>query len=662
MNTMLITPIIICILGIVAIVLIVINDKKNRTRKKSKNFKFYNKMFKRYYSFFITRNGIRRLYYRIAGLSVYTKREIIITSVKLYSMSLGTFWGINILGLIIFKDIFTSLLLLMFSFIVKTILVDKQINHIHFKLLKQLLDALSSIRQCYLRLGVIPDAIAEADVGPLLKNAFEDIYLILTAADGERRLEEFYAATPFKLLQTFSGVCYILNNSGDSKLANGSSNFIQAMGMMYSEVQMEIQRLVLQKAKFGILEYLPVIPLVTLKLIESFFISQIPGTATIYHGPLGYISKVLIFVSSIIGYITITKINSPMVIKKDDRNILIDKIIKNQTFNYVVKNIIPKKSKSLKRKKYLLEKSMSSKDIIYLYGSKLICAILAFALSLFFIYFSIELGKDFIHSNVREVSLVAGEDLDGNDIKIRQEMDSVYLNIHPMLDTNRTRDFVNTYLSELPEFDKQAQIERLHSKYKSYYNIYFKWWMLIICYLLAISAWRMPELILRARIWLLKTEAEEDVLQLQTIITILMNTSTDTMQTLYWLQRQSRVHRNILIDAYHEYPSDPEIALHRLKSKVTVPEFKRIVDKLILTIHQISLADAFSDLVSEREHLIRIREITQRATLKKKRSFVSPLSMAPLLLTTALYILMPLGILGIKEFLYALHEFEKLKM
>ncbi len=156
------------------------------------------------------------------------------------------------------------------------------------------------------------------------------------------------------------------------------------------------------------------------------------------------------------------------------------------------------------------------------------------------------------------------------------------------------------------------------------------------------------------RIRLLKTESEEDVLQLQTIITILMNTSVDTMETLYWLQRQSRTHRNALIDAYHEYPSDPELALYRLKSKVTLPDFKRMVDKLFLTIHQISLADAFSDLISERAHVLRIREITQQTILKKKRSLVSPLALIPLALTAICYILLPLGILGIKEFMKAL--------
>lgn len=111
----------------------------------------------------------------------------------------------------------------------------------------------------------------------------------------------------------------------------------------------------------------------------------------------------------------------------------------------------------------------------------------------------------------------------------------------------------------------------------------------------------------KMRIRLLKTESEEDVLQLQTIITILMNTSVDTMETLYWLQRQSRTHRNALIDAYHEYPSDPELALYRLKSKVTLPDFKRMVDKLFLTIHQISLADAFS-ILYQREPMYYVYE------------------------------------------------------
>jgi len=650
---LLVPPIAILLLSIVAILYIIRADKKKRSQIK-KNYNKYNKMFYQYERFFLTRAGIRRLYFRLSELSVYSKNELKAVTVKFYTLALGTFWGINITGIFLFRDTFTFILFFIFAYMVKNVLVEKQIDHIHFKLLKQLLESLSSIRQTYLRLGVIPDAIAEAEVGPLLKHAFEDIYLILTAVDGERRLEEFYAATPFKLLQTFSGVCYILNNAGDSTTANGSSNFIQAMGMMHSEVQLEVQKQILQKAKFGLLEYLPVIPLLAIKGIEAFFVYNIPGTSIIYNGPIGYISRVLIVVTAIIGYTTITKINSTMVVTKDDRNDFMKKLLQNDSFETFINDILPKKQKVINRKKNLLKRSLSMKDIKYLYADKVIYTLVTFILSVFFIFFAVELGKEFILSNIKEVSLVAGEKLSDEDILIRRQMDEVYMKTHPMMGASRTRAFVDGYLPLLPEFDKHAQVQRLQTKYQSYYNTYFRWWMLLICFLVGLIAWRVPERMLKMRIRLLKTESEEDVLQLQTIITILMNTSVDTMETLYWLQRQSRTHRNALIDAYHEYPSDPELALYRLKSKVTLPDFKRMVDKLFLTIHQISLADAFSDLISERAHVLRIREITQQTILKKKRSLVSPLALIPLALTAICYILLPLGILGIKEFMKAL--------
>lgn len=650
---LLIPPIAILILSSFAIFYIIRADKKKRSEIK-KDYSKYNRMFYRYDNFFLTRAGIRRLYFRLSELSVYSKKELKAVTVKFYSIALGAFWGINLAGIIMFKDTFTFILFFLFATMVKNILVEKQIDRIHFKLLKQLLDSLSSIRQTYLRLGVIPDSIAEANVGPLLKHAFEDIYMILTAVDGERRLEEFYAATPFKLLQTFSGVCFILNNAGDSKTSNGSSNFIQAMGMMHSEVQLEVQKQILQQAKFGLLEYLPIVPLLAMKGIEAFFISYIPGTAIIYHGPIGYISRVIIVTFAMVGYTTIAKVNSTMAVSKDDRNNVIKKLLQQGSFADFINDILPKKQKIINRKKNLLKRSMSMKDVKYLYAEKVLFSLAAFILSVFFIFFAVELGKDFILRNIREVSLVAGEELSKEDKLIRIQMDEIYMNTHPMMTNNATRNFVDRYLPLLPEFDKSAQVQRLQTKYTSYYNTYFRWWMLLICYGVSLITWFVPERILKSRIRLLKAESSEDVLQLQTVITILMNTSVDTMETLYWLQRQSRTHRNALIDAYHEYPSDPELALYRLKSKVNVPDFKRMVDKLVLTIHQISLADAFSDLISERTHVLRIREITQQAILKKKRSMVSPLALTPIALTAFCYIILPLGILGIKEFLRAL--------
>lgn len=651
--------------GIMAIAMIVYMDRQKRSEKKQGlvrpkkrmlSITTYYKLFKWYESIFFFRGGIAKVHARISELSVYTSQEARIIAVQFYSVSVITYFGIIILGILVFRDVLMTLLILLFATVIKTSVVEKQIDHIHFKLLKQLHKALSSVRQNYLRLGVIPDSIAEAEAGSLLHRSFEDIYLILTAVDGEQRLSEFYASTPFKLLQTFAGVCYLLNNSGDSRLADGSSNFIQAMGMMSAEVQMEIQKISLQKATFGVLEYLPLAPLAALKIIETFFSGVIPGTSIIYNGAIGYISRTIIVMTSILGYMVITRINSAVIVKKDDRSGIVMTLLQFDGFRKLAEVFKPKKLRKIGRKNRLLKNSLSMTDLTHMYGAKILYAAVAFMLSMFFMFFSVELGRDFIYENVREVSLVAGEELDTQGMEIRRKMDEIYLNYPEVLSHKKTLTFVDNYLPGLSEFDRQAQVQRLITKYNSYHNTYFKWWMLLICYIFGWLAWLMPEVLLRGRAWLLKTEAEEDVLQLQTIITILMNTSVDTMDTLFWLERQSRVHKNALFDAYHEYPSDPDLALNRLKARAFLPEFKRMIDKLILTIHQISLAEAFSDLISEREHVLRLREISQRSILKKKRAFASPLAMTPVALTAILYLLVPLGILGFKEFTTALQN------
>jgi hypothetical protein len=173
--------------------------------------------------------------------------------------------------------------------------------------------------------------------------------------------------------------------------------------------------------------------------------------------------------------------------------------------------------------------------------------------------------------------------------------------------------------------------------------------MLLIVYAGVLIAANLPRVMLMFRRWLLTTETEEDVLQMQTIIAILMNTPIDTLETLEWLARQSKIHKSALIDCYHEYPSDPEVALGRLKANSSSAEFARICDKLMLTIHQVALRDAFSDLVSERAHVLRIREITQEKILMRKRGIAGVLSMAPLAVLAVLHLLVPIGILGFRE-------------
>ncbi|RED52802.1 hypothetical protein [Cohnella lupini] len=648
--------------AVFGVTMIIASDKKkSRSRrgmaKKQKgliSLATYYKLHKFMDDFFLTRGSYRKVKSKVSELSVYTSQEIQIYSVRVYLISTLASVALVVLGALIFRDLFSTLLVLLYAIIMNTVIVGKQIDSVHFKLLKQLAMALSSLRQNYLRLNSIPQAIGEVEAGSELHRAFEDIYFILTDVDGKKRLDEFYSTTPFKLLCTLAGVCYILNNAGDTKLRDGSSNFLQAMGMMSDEVNLEIRRISMQKARFGMLEYLPVAPLLAIGVIEGFFTSIIPGTSVIYSGAIGYISRIVILLASIIGYTVIVKVNSAVSVSKDDRNRIVMRLLRREWFAELVNHFMPKRQFKKARKQRLIKSALSMTDLRHMYASKIMFFAVAFLVTIVCTFFAINLGKQFVYNNVKEVSLVGGEKLTSEDIRIRKEMDKYYLSLPQKPSDNETKEFVKARLPKLPPFDQDAQIKRLKEKYDSYHNAHYKWWMVWIAFFVALAFTKLPEILLRGRAWLLKTESEEDVLQLQTIISILMNTSTDTLDTLYWLERQSRVHKNAILDAYHEYPSNPDLALNRLKAKAILPGFKRMVDKLLLTVHQITLAEAFSDLVSERDHVMRIREISQNTTLNKKRSMVSPLAMAPLVLTAILYILLPLGILGFKEFMSAL--------
>lgn len=636
--------------------------KKGTSKKISKKntmlipLEVYFKIYDKLDSLFVTRNGLRKVYERLAELSIYSHESLKIFAVRFYVLSSLASIGTVAVGAVTFKDVFSTLLCVAFAVVVKFTLIDKQIDGIHFKLLKQLSMAISTLRQNYLRYNSIPDAVAETEVGPLIKRSFEEIYLILTSNNDEIRLQEFYASTPFKLLQTLAGVCYKLNTSGDTQLQDGSSNFIQAMGMMSAEINLEVRRISLQRARFGILEILPLSPLPAVGIIEKFFSGVIPGTSIVYHGTLGYITRILIVLSSMAGYTVIVKINSAVSIKIDDRSEWIRRLLSIDKFKQFINNIMPKKEKRLSKKTKAIKSALCRSDIYFLYTRKVVYALITLAACLTATVFIVNLSKEFTYRNVAELSLIGGENLSKEDIEKRREMDALYLSREKMNEKN-TLKFVEANLPKLQEYDKQTQVKRLRMKYDIYYGTYFKWWMVLICYIIASGMWFAPEAVLHARKWFLKTEAEEDVLQLQTIIAILMNANCDTMDILFWMEKQSRVHKHILLEAYHEYPSNPELALTRLRTRSPLTEFKRIVDKLMLTIHQISIAEAFGDLITEREHILRIREIAQVTSINKKRQAVSPLSMAPLVITALGYILLPLGILGYQEFANAMTNF-----
>ncbi len=630
-------------------------QKKSVKEKSAKQHLFYSRTYKILESFFLTQQKIIKIRNKLSMLSIYNKNEINALSTKYFVIATGVAAAIAIASIILFKSTIAILICILFSTLVNNILIDKQIDNITAKVYRGLSRAISSLRQEYLKLGSVSEAISSAKFDPTVRKPMDEIHTILTSKNGELKLHEFYESTPFRHIQTLAGICYNINNYGDTKDEKGHSNFVQSLTLMSGDINSELQRIRQQKASFGYIEYLPFVALLGIVPFQSFFQSIIPGTALIYEGPLGHLFTTITLMGCIVSYTTISRINSAAAFREDDRDSWVINLLKKNSWRQLILNIMPKGKKLLK-----LENSMkavlSKQTTEHLYTKKVIFSIVAIIVSIVSATSIITLGKDFIKNSTQQLSLIATDEMSRYSKSAIQQLDKNYMERADKLSESQIKALITSYMPGLSDLQVLDQIKRLKDKKNSVDNAYFKWWYIWICFGTGLLGWLGPNISLKLRKFLVETEAEEDFLHLQTLISILMNLNVDTIDTLQQLCQHSRVHKDILLYCYHSFPSDPEKELARLKSKTPIIEFKRFIDKLSLTISDLSLREAFSDLIMEREHVVKMREISMKAALERRRGICGPLSLLPVGLFVLGSLLIPLGILGFNEFMNALNS------
>lgn len=658
---MAVAVILVMVVIIIAGVLIIISGGKSKKDQKASQEKLYKKAYSFLSSNFLCSMQMMRIYNSLAALSIYTRAELQMLSTKYFLMSSGIAIVLIVSAVVLFKDTVSILIAIAFAVLVNNTMVTKQIDKTNLMVYKALKYTLASVRQEYMKLNSIPEAIAEADIHPLLRKPMEEIHAILTSTNSELKLMKFYESSPFRSLQTFAGICFNINNSGDGKDEFGQSNFIQALTMLTSDVNSEITRLVTLKTKFGIIEYLTFVPIFAMNFIESYFQGIMPGTAMIYNGMLGYLGRTITLIMCIVCYLIITNINSSAPIKEDDRLPFTKTLLMKPDFYNFIWTISPKNA-ARRKLEAKLKRALSRKSPEHVYTEKLVYSIAGFFIALIATISIVSIGRDFTINSTQQLSLVASSEMDDYTKDEILEMDRAYF-ADPTASSwqlDQQMAFVKSYMPNLTDLQAQDQISRMNDKKKMMNNAFFHWYYMLICIGISVLAWFIPDMTIMLRSFLVQTEAEDDFLQLQTLMAILMNTNADTIDALWQLTEHSRIHKDMLMYAYHSYPSNPEKELKRLQSKTPIIDFKRFLGKLQLTISDLSLAEAYGDLKIERDHMIRVREIQMYATIDKKRGLCGPVSLVPIGCLVIFELLIPLGYLGIKEFMSALSSMDSM--
>lgn len=626
-------------------------------------------LYQKYDAFFLTTNQLNIIKKNVQSMCVYTPRQVYVACAQYMTLFIACIVVFVVVAVLFYDDVISILLCGAFGIFFASNQIDKKLDKINEKVYEALRGALSAIREGYLRTNSVPEAIEEADIDPLLKDNFDQIYNILTTTNAELKLKEFFERVPFRHLQTLARVCYDINNSGDEIDSTGHSNFMEAMSSMSEDVVAELDKIHYQQDEFGKMEYLTVIPFFAMKPIENALGSTIPATSVIYDSATGYLLRIGVMVSVVIAFAIITKINTIQAVKDDDRVYFFQKMLSEHMWLYhFAQDIAPKNYlglgfkngkmvRMLKNKRDLFErkmaKAMSKKSPEAFYLEKLSYGLLLFLGSVLAIYLSVQIGYQKTLNNTNPLSIVEVE----FSVDISQEqlvaMDTEYLRLKREGNAPVKEDLTNFckgYLPGLTPMELEDQVKRLESKWNTLENCYFHWYYMLIAAGLGILAWFYPDMMILLRKWLIKVEAEADFIQMQTLMSITMNTDADTLDALEQMSEMTQIHKSIMLYCYHSYPSAPDKELARLQASTPLMEFKRFIGKLRLTTEDLSLQEAFSDLKLEREYIQKERDRKIRMSIHRKAVLCGFIFKAPLVVMVFGDLIYPLGYIGITEF------------
>jgi hypothetical protein len=669
------------VISIIAGVLVIkLSKQKKNYKQQTKQEAYYCCLYEEYKKIPILKTYIRVMTKKLSAMSVYSKNEVKSIISKYLTATLICVVATTSIALILFSDIASVILCAILAYILITTMLEKKIERINYIVYTQLKYAMESIRLEYMRCNDVVESLETASYGNRIAKIMERIHGVLISTHGELRLKEFFESTPFKPIQTLANVCYSINNTGDSYDTSGNSTFITTLLIMNKDINQELERQDYQFMKFGKLEYLTLVPIPCIPFVQWFLLKYMPGTSIIIEGIIGYLIRILIIVACIYCYDYISKANSMHVVKEDDRILFIHNMLKYNIIYNFIKKISPKnrKRRILKQK---LDIAFSKKSIEEFYVEKLLYAVGIFAFCILLFLSATIAGRNYMLHNTKSLSLISDEndykDKNGDPLFTQEDiymMDLTYIALRDQgkFDFSRLQgamkeseqeeltQLIRGTMPTINDLQVEDQKTRLAKKYDWLQNVCFYWYYIDISFIIAIAGFFLPNLNLKKRNNFLKEEEEEEFLQLQTIMTILMSMNCDTMEALEHLTQISTIHKDMLTYCYQGYASNPIGELNTMIEKTPIPDFKRFIEKMKMTVDELSLQEAFIDLIQNREHICNIRDEVLKNNIDNRRSKCGQRAKLPFMMTLILLFVFPLMYMGYTEMMTGINDLQKI--
>jgi hypothetical protein len=540
-------------------------------------------------------------------------------------------------------DLFYAMAGLFAGLVMANVTSTNKLQNIRRELLEGEQATFTNIRHIYHQDRRVDSAVnkAIATATPIMAPHLSDIYDILSSPDMMAKSEEYTTKHTNKYLAMFLAICTAVKEYGDTKTKSGQSLFLSSLGYLKEEIDAELIAQQKQDRGFKGVVITTFIPLLCVKLFEKWATSNMPEISQYYTGLSSTVAVMLTFV---LTYIIYTMIDSMMTGTSEEikQSSIFNRIAAIEPLNSVLSHMIAQRYNHYLRIDSELRATGDHTGVKAHLAKSIVYGIVGFVMVLGVMFGGTYIGKSAILT-----------DFSKDFVDVSSISDSYK---ETMYET--CTDMVKYHLrDEVTQEELEEQIREDYSMsslqasliaeavlaHKTEYNDrYFKWWYLALAFASGFLAFYVPTAMLAWNRKSITARRQAEIMQYQTLMLILMHIpGMSVAKILDWLEKFSSIFMENIITARSNLGAGQEQALIEMKESESYEPFRSFCDNL-MAIDKAGVEEAFSEVEAEHDYYMETKKIARDADISTKVSFSKTISMFPLWIVVAFYLLIPM--------------------
>ncbi len=482
----------------------------------------------------------------------------------------------------------------------------------------------------------------------------EEVYRIITSSNPEEEATAYTEKAPNNYLLSFVSLAVPTVIYGDKTLPDGNTTFVKGLMNLVKQINEETLKRSRIDAAFASMEKVAIVPILLMKPLEhSFFLKNMPETASYFNGAPGIMVMTVIFLSAfvVMKIIDILRTFERPATKENDffSDLLDPNTHKNgvdkakgefwrrfaNDMNEFLNIVYSKHYTRYKKIEHNMEitgdrtgvKAHMLKSITVFITTSML-----FMTSFMFVNFASSRNvltnytEAFKNTAVPDAEYTTEMENMARQVALHHKGDYRSLTDEEMAKEIRANSEVlkaDQYVDEV--------VKAVRASYKTYETIYFRWYYVLISIGAGMIAAVFPTFLLSYRAKTMKMQKEDEVNAFNLLALIFMDMNSIQVVTLLeWMERFAYSYKPAIQQCIIDMDMGQEEALQRLHDSDDLKSFKKFI-RCMLSIDKVGIKKAFADIEIQQDYHNEKRKLDNELLVKGRSSKASMASWVPLI-------------------------------